>query len=284
MIIREIELTNNRVKLYHHEALQRLNADDVNRMAGSNQFDSAFVHLITAVQATIGKSGQIIPMGFKILSQSGNSLTLAPGIILSSQGIFQFPGKTITFEPDSLWGKLEFILETGLAEDKTKFFYNMATRNFDPQAGPSRKVYDFVLREVYTEDGTEPEISPTYYPLLQYKRPVSGDPIQDVEFLLEIFNSGDGLNGQTIENNTISNDKLDEDITIGSLSDLAPGITGPARDSVTNAINFLFAYTEGKNFIKTVPSVGYDDGILRVRTQGNYVWWDKGDWTFRPFA
>lgn len=284
MTIKEIPLTNNRVKLYHHEPLQRLNAEDVNRLSGANAFDSAFNHLITAVQATIGKTGQIIPMGFKIMAQTPNSLTLAPGIIISSQGIFQFPGATIEFEADSLWGKLEFELATDLDEDKTKFFYNLSTRNFDPQAGPSRKVYDFNLREVYTIDGSEPSITPSRYPLLEYKRPGVGMPIQDVQFLIEIFNSGDGLNGQTIENDTISDDKMDPDIKIGSLQGLAAGITGSGRESVTNALNFLFAYTEQKNFIRTVPQTGYDDGIFRVRTQGNLAWWDKGDWTFRPFA
>jgi hypothetical protein len=284
MTIKELPLTNNRVKLYHHEPLQRLNSEDINRMSGSNNFDSAFIHLITAVQATIGKTGQIIPMGFKIIAQTASSLTMAPGIIISSQGIFQFPGRTIEFELDSLWGKLEFELATGFDEDKSKFFYNMTTRNFDPQVGPSRKVYDFNLREVYTTDGTEPEITPSRYPLLQYKRSAIGEPIRDIEFLIEIFNSGDGLNGKTIENGTISNDKMDSDVRIGSLGGLASGITGPARESVTNAINFLFAYTEQKNFLRTIPSPGFDDGIIRVRTQGNLAWWDKGDWTFRPFA
>ncbi|MDH5597893.1 MAG: hypothetical protein OEY34_02150, partial [Cyclobacteriaceae bacterium] len=262
--------------------LQQVNAVDMNRVAGSELTDSAFAALLTAIQATIGNTGELIVMGFKVLSQTSTTFELGPGVILATNGIFKFPGKTFTPDPSGLWGKYEYRLVTELGEPAIKQYFDVSTRNFTPDTGPSRKIHRFEIREKFETTAVEPAITSGFYPLFQYKRAIPDGALTELKYLTTIQNSGDGLNGSTIQADTINNQQMATDVKIGSLAALVAGITDNA--SVTDALNFLYNFSQSKNFIRTIPDGGYDDTIFRVRTSGNYAWWDRGDGVFRPFA
>lgn len=279
-----IPLTNNQVKFYHHEVLQKLNAEDINKISGASLIDSAYAELLKSMQLLLAKSNSKVFFGFKIQNQSANSFDITAGIVLTTTGIYQFPGATFNIPAESLRGKIEFRLQDSFGDPVPKQFFNLNSKTFQPELGNSRKIHTFLINNTYETLNVEPANSVYFETLATYRRNAPGQPLNSVSHSVEILNTGEGLKGSMLEPNSIPNQSLSPDIKIGSLAQLEAAFTGAGRTSAVGALNFLWAFVEAKNFIRTVPGSGFDNGIFRVRTVGNLAYWDKGDGNFRPFA
>lgn len=284
IVSNDVSLENNEIKFYHHDVLQKLNAEDINRLSGANLIDSAFAELLKGIKGFLGKPGEFIAFGFTIFNQTASSFEVSPGVILSSTGIYQYPGGIFTPSDNAVWGKIEFRLVDTLGDPVSKQLFKVSSKTFQSEVGPSRKIHKFLLKNTYETTNSEPGNSVYYQTLITYKRPEASEPLSEIIREIETLNDGQGFKGSSLAPNSILDQNLGSDIKIGSLAELEAAFTGPGRTSAIGALNFLYSFSQAKNFIRTIPGGGFDDGIFRVRTQGNLAYWDKGDGIFRPFA
>lgn len=274
-----IPLTNNQVKFYHHEALQKLNAEDINKISGASLIDSAYAELLKSMQLLLSKSNSKVFFGFKIQNQTTNSFDISAGIVLTTTGIYQFPGATFNIPAEALRGKIEFRLQDSFGDPIPKQFFNLNSKSFQPDVGNSRKIHTFLVNNTYETLNIVPANTVYFETLATYSRSAPGQPLNSISMAIEILNTGEGFKGSMLEPNSIPNQSLSPDIKIGSLAQLVGAFTGAGRTSAVGALNFLHAFIEAKNFIRTV-----DNTLFRVRTVGNLAYWDAGDGNFRPFA
>ncbi|TGJ99839.1 hypothetical protein EHO57_13845 [Leptospira langatensis] len=254
-----ISLVGNQVKVFHTNAFQKINPDDFDRFSGANPEHSIVPAILTAILAAIGQAEDTY-IGFGVTTD-GTNIEVDSGIIIRPDTVFRFPAVSLIPNPDALAGIYEILLDQSLTDPAALMLWDTAGKSFQPGSGPTRKTNEVKLFEQWVPSLPAPSPTTGRVGLLHYKRDVIGGPITEATLLLPVYDPqflgvGVGLN---------------------------PAIGD--RTTLTNAINWLFNYVEAKDFIRTVPSAGFDNAKFQVRTQGNYAYWtnDEGV-TWRPFA
>lgn len=176
MPIVEVSIPNSVQRTYYHEPNQRFNSIDLNRVSGAWPQDSMLVSILLAMRGlggVFGASPQYFPLGFKIASYTPSQITVNPGVLISSQGIYYFEGATLTPTPAAYWGLYELEIEDSTDTPVMKDFLDTITQTFSSQLGDSRKVFKLRLYENYNTTASFPTLTPGRLELLNYKKDAS---------------------------------------------------------------------------------------------------------------
>ncbi|WP_061248095.1 hypothetical protein [Leptospira noguchii] len=254
----EISLTSNEFKSYYQNVFQKISADDINRLSGAVSEDSYVSILLTSILSTIGRNTDTA-IGFNVSLQNQNTILVGNGIIIKSDCVYIFGETSLTPNPNSVVGIYELEFESVLTDEKSVAVFNSQTERFQPQPRPTRKTYRTRLFEQWLNSNGNPLVTQNRIGLLRYNQ--SGGNITNLVRTLSVYDP-----------------KL-----VGVDVELDPGIL--ENDSLASAINWLFNYIQSKSYIKTTPSLGFDNANFRVRTQGNFAYWSKDEGTnWLPFA
>ncbi|MBM9578931.1 hypothetical protein JWG45_17435 [Leptospira sp. 201903070] len=256
----KIPLTENEVKVYYQSLLQKVTANDFNRLSGAESEHSAIPAVLSAILATIGRNTDTA-IGFSVSTLDNQKIQVGAGLYIRPNAVYIFPPVTVSPNPGSLEGIYEIELEEALTDSSAVPLWNTTTQRFQPQVRPTRKTYRTSLFEQWVNSPGLPTPTTGRIGLLSFHKNGIGGPITNLNRILPVYDPG----------------------LIGVEVQLDPGIGD--RTSIADAINWIFQHLESKDFIRTTSSPGFDNTKFQVRTQGNFAYWSKdGGGTWLPFA
>ncbi|EMN89467.1 hypothetical protein [Leptospira weilii] len=142
----KIPLTDNEVKVYYQSLLQKVTANDFNRLSGAESEHSAIPAVLTAILATIGRNTDTA-IGFSVSTLDNQTIKVSAGLYIRPHAVYIFPPVTLSPHSGSLEGIYEIELEETLTDSSAVSLWNTTTQRFQPQVRPTRKTYRTSLFE-----------------------------------------------------------------------------------------------------------------------------------------
>lgn len=256
MPVVEVPLTGSQIKLYKHEALRRILAEDLNTLSGVHIGGSQLEMLLTIVRALIGNQVDPLYLGFFGLSFSETEIDLPAGTIINPDAVYRFDASTFVPTDEANWGIVEMEYEQLDTDAAVRDFWDIASQESSPNLSPTRRAYGIKLYENYSTSPSFPSVTPGRVELLRFKKTAAFGDLSEVT--LSINQSFDLVS--VVSELAVLHGRVDQEIIDRTAAD------------------------DAKQFIR-VAAGGYLGTPWYIRRDGNYSYFSEspsGPW--RPFA
>ena len=191
MPVIQLDTNNTRVRLF--EQNESIGFSDMNKLAGSDQSDSSYDHLINLSLAMMGQFDGTTPrpLGFKV-SFAGNQVTIGKGIVVRNDGIFKFAGGVFTVNAAAGSGIYEVEMSTLFDTPTSKEYINILTETISTAIGNTRKNFQLRLYENYVAGTTPPPVTSGRLKICEYITTAPGGSIVTVQNPITVFETNNG--------------------------------------------------------------------------------------------
>ena len=191
MPVIQLDTNNTRVRLF--EQNESIGFSDMNKLAGSDQSDSSYDHLINLSLAMMGQFDGTTPrpLGFKV-SFAGNQVTIGKGIVVRNDGIFKFAGGVFTVNAAAGSGIYEVEMSTLFDTPTSKEYINILTETISTAIGNTRKNFQLRLYENYVAGTTPPPVTSGRLKICEYITTAPSGSIVTVQNPITVFETNNG--------------------------------------------------------------------------------------------